>query len=46
MARGLTIEPLTAARFDALETLFREGGDPRWCWYQLQVGTHGRLAQP
>jgi GNAT superfamily N-acetyltransferase len=32
MARGLTIEPLTAARFDALETLFREGGDPRWCW--------------
>lgn len=28
------IEPLTAERWDALEALFREGGDPRWCWCQ------------
>lgn len=37
-ATGATfrIEPLTAATWDALATLFREGGDPRWCWCQFQ----------
>lgn len=30
----LRIEPLTAATWDALAELFREGGDPRWCWCQ------------
>jgi GNAT superfamily N-acetyltransferase len=28
----LRVEPLTADRFDALASLFKEGGDPRWCW--------------
>jgi GNAT superfamily N-acetyltransferase len=32
---GLAIEPLTPGRFDALAELFREGGDPRWCWCQF-----------
>jgi ribosomal protein S18 acetylase RimI-like enzyme len=33
---GVTIEirPLTGATWDALAALFREGGDPRWCWCQ------------
>jgi GNAT superfamily N-acetyltransferase len=35
MAETLVIEPLTPQRFDALSTLFREGGDPRWCWCQF-----------
>lgn len=30
------VEPLTAATWDALAELFREGGDPRWCWCQFQ----------
>ena len=32
--RGPRIEPLTTATWPALEALFREGGDPRWCWCQ------------
>jgi len=28
------VRPLTAATWDALAELFREGGDPRWCWCQ------------
>jgi GNAT superfamily N-acetyltransferase len=32
MTTDLVIEPLTADRFDALAALFKEGGDPRWCW--------------
>jgi Acetyltransferase (GNAT) family. len=28
------IRPLTAETWDALAALFREGGDPRWCWCQ------------
>jgi GNAT superfamily N-acetyltransferase len=28
------IEPLTEITWDALAELFREGGDPRWCWCQ------------
>jgi ribosomal protein S18 acetylase RimI-like enzyme len=31
---GLTVEPLTDERWPALAELFREGGDPRWCWCQ------------
>jgi ribosomal protein S18 acetylase RimI-like enzyme len=31
----LTIEPLTGGTWDALAELFREGGDPRWCWCQF-----------
>jgi len=30
----LRVSPLTAATWDALEALFGEGGDPRWCWCQ------------
>ena len=30
------VEPLSAATWDALAQLFREGGDPRWCWCQFQ----------
>lgn len=29
---GLRVETLTADRFDDLAALFKEGGDPRWCW--------------
>jgi ribosomal protein S18 acetylase RimI-like enzyme len=29
------IAPLTARTWDALVELFREGGDPRWCWCQF-----------
>jgi hypothetical protein len=29
---AVRIEPLTDATWPALEALFREGGDPRWCW--------------
>ncbi len=29
------IVPLTPATWSALEALFREGGDPRWCWCQF-----------
>jgi GNAT superfamily N-acetyltransferase len=32
----INIEPLTEATWDALVELFREGGDPRWCWCQFQ----------
>jgi len=31
---AIRIAPLDAAIWPALETLFREGGDPRWCWCQ------------
>ena len=31
----LTIRPLTEDTWDALASLFREGGDPRWCWCQF-----------
>lgn len=31
---AMQILPLTADTWPALEALFREGGDPRWCWCQ------------
>jgi ribosomal protein S18 acetylase RimI-like enzyme len=31
----LAIRPLTPETWDALAALFREGGDPRWCWCQF-----------
>ena len=34
----LEIVPLTPENWDALAALFEEGGDPKWCWYQWQVG--------
>jgi hypothetical protein len=34
----LDIRPVSAETWPALEALFREGGDPRWCWCQSQVG--------
>jgi GNAT superfamily N-acetyltransferase len=34
-ARGVDVRPLTAATWEALAALFREGGDPRWCWCQF-----------
>ena len=30
----LEVKPLTGETWDALAALFREGGDPRWCWCQ------------
>ena len=32
---AVRIEPLTADTWPLLEALFREGGDPRWCWCQF-----------
>jgi GNAT superfamily N-acetyltransferase len=32
---AVRIEPLADANWPALEALFREGGDPRWCWCQF-----------
>jgi GNAT superfamily N-acetyltransferase len=31
-ATALDIRPLTTATWPALAALFREGGDPKWCW--------------
>jgi ribosomal protein S18 acetylase RimI-like enzyme len=31
---GIEIRPLDGSSWDALAALFREGGDPRWCWCQ------------
>jgi GNAT superfamily N-acetyltransferase len=31
----VTIQPLTEETWEALAALFREGGDPRWCWCQF-----------
>jgi GNAT superfamily N-acetyltransferase len=33
---AIEVRPLTPATWDALEALFREGGDPRSCWCQFQ----------
>lgn len=30
----VVVQPLTAETWEALAELFREGGDPRWCWCQ------------
>lgn len=30
----ITVQPLDDRTWPALEALFREGGDPRWCWCQ------------
>jgi ribosomal protein S18 acetylase RimI-like enzyme len=32
---AVDIRPLSPATWDALAELFREGGDPRWCWCQF-----------
>ena len=32
---SVKVRPLTAKTWDALAELFREGGDPRWCWCQF-----------
>jgi len=34
-ATGVRIEPLTEASWEPLAALFREGGDPRWCYCQF-----------
>ncbi|HXI46061.1 MAG TPA: GNAT family N-acetyltransferase [Candidatus Acidoferrales bacterium] len=31
----IRVEPLTDATWEPLAALFREGGDPRWCWCQF-----------
>lgn len=31
----MQIAPASPATWDALAALFREGGDPRWCWCQF-----------
>jgi len=31
---SLDVQPLSIDTWPALEALFREGGDPRWCWCQ------------
>jgi GNAT superfamily N-acetyltransferase len=33
-APTLEIRPLSGETWEALAALFREGGDPRWCWCQ------------
>jgi GNAT superfamily N-acetyltransferase len=30
----IDVRPLTGESWDALAALFRQGGDPRWCWCQ------------
>ena len=35
MGESLSIRPLTGETWDALAKLFKEGGDPRWCWCQF-----------
>ena len=43
------VVPASAAVWPALEALFREGGDPRWCWCQywrLRSTDFGRLKVP
>lgn len=32
---AVEVRPLTGKTWDALAELFREGGDPRWCWCQF-----------
>jgi ribosomal protein S18 acetylase RimI-like enzyme len=32
---AVDVRPLSPATWDALAALFREGGDPRWCWCQF-----------
>ena len=32
---AVEVRPLTGKTWDALADLFREGGDPRWCWCQF-----------
>lgn len=32
---AVEVKPLTGKTWDALAELFREGGDPRWCWCQF-----------
>ena len=32
---AVKVRPLTGGTWDALAELFREGGDPRWCWCQF-----------
>src|SRR5205814_3372258 len=32
---NLRIQPLTESTWDSLAALFREGGDPRWCYCQF-----------
>ena len=31
----IRVEPLSDATWEPLAALFREGGDPRWCWCQF-----------
>jgi ribosomal protein S18 acetylase RimI-like enzyme len=31
----IAVRPLTPETWDALAALFRQGGDPRWCWCQF-----------
>jgi ribosomal protein S18 acetylase RimI-like enzyme len=33
--QGMEIVPASPETWPALEALFREGGDPRWCWCQF-----------
>jgi ribosomal protein S18 acetylase RimI-like enzyme len=45
----IVVRPLTAETWDALAALFREGGDPRWCWCQywrLRSGDFGAAKVP
>jgi GNAT superfamily N-acetyltransferase len=45
----LRVVPLTSETWDALALMFREGGDPRWCWCQywrLRSKDFGALKVP
>ena len=39
---AIDVLPLTPARFADLAALFEEGGDPKWCWCDGQVGREAR----
>ena len=34
-ANDISVQPLTADRWDDLVSLFEQGGDPKWCWCQF-----------
>ena len=39
---ALDIQPLTPERLPHLAALFNQGGDPKWCWCDWQVGREVR----
>lgn len=40
----IDIQPLTPERLPDLASLFDQGGEPKWCWCDWQVGREVRNA--